>query len=78
MSLKQILLLTDGNDVKLLCYDVSSVSEINDSNVLAAIASPGSALFKQLTLSPLSFKAGLYCQLTGEGATYVVILSRGT
>jgi len=76
-ELKQILLLTDGvNNAKLVCYDVSSVSEINNSNVLAALVAPGANLFKQLTFPPLLFKAGLYCLLSGTGANYVVILSR--
>lgn len=77
-ELKQILLLTDSADAELLCYDVSSLSELNDQNILAVLAVPGTTLFRHLMLPPLSFKDGLYCKLSGTGASYVVILSRGT
>jgi len=77
--LKQILLFSNGDaDAFLRCYDVSSASEINNTNCLSGLAVSGSALFKQLTFPPLSFKAGLYCLLTGTGASYVVILSRAS
>lgn len=73
----QIELWTDKkNDAELIIYDSPS-DLVSDDTAICGLAVQGSSIYKSLSLpKKTGFQIGLRCELTGEGAKYIVIYKR--
>ena len=74
-KIQQLLLWSDGvHDAKLMCYDAAFASTSDDS-CIAGLSVPGASLFDEIKIDA-EFSSGLYCELSGDGAYYLVVYEK--
>ncbi|MBA7496935.1 hypothetical protein ES702_07544 [subsurface metagenome] len=73
----QIELWTDGkNNAELIIYDSPS-DLVSADTAICGLAVPGASIYKSLSLpKKTGFEIGLRCELSGEGAKYIIIYKR--
>lgn len=69
-----ILIMTDGtNDAKVILYDVSAAGDIAVTNKISEITVVGADNYGGRAWPyPVRFSNGLYADVTGTGASYII------
>ena len=72
--LTRLSVMTDGtNNVTIILYDAAAVGDIAVTNKLEEITVLGANHYGGYDWShPVKYSAGLYCTVTGTGASYIV------